>query len=695
MALLIGKFGDYAIYSNGQWYQLSNSSFGWGLTGNAGTSPNTNYIGTSDVHDLSIRADAQEIIRVLVGGGINVTGDATITGDVVLTNGQKLVIKDGSSFYTALKAGVQSANITYTLPATSGVAGATLVTDGSDNLSWKAPISILAGSGLTGGGNITATRTISMPNVGTADTYGSASQVPVLTTDGQGRVSAVTNTSIAINGSQVTSGVVAVQNGGTGLSTLPSNGQLLIGNGTGFTESTLSTGSGISVVNGSGTITINNAGVLTVGASAPIASSGGQNPSISLNDSGVIANTYGTASSVSTFTVTAKGLITSASNTSISIDASQITSGTLPIVRGGTGLSSAGASGNILVSNGTSFNSVAVTGDVALTSTGATTVNAVSGMPISGTPAPSVNDVLVYNGTNWAASSIINTLQTSYQTVLASEAIAAGDVCYIVNSGGSGANPTVARAQANSLDTVSGVIGLATTAIAKNATGTVQTYGQLIGPVDTHTFGQGDPLYVSATVPGGVTNVKPKGPNYTFQIGIVTRQGQPQNATTGIVFVSPIMQTDTENISDLVITTPIDHDSLMYDPASLTWKNIQPLWVPSTQTALILATGATITAANFANITYLPIKTAGGASITLSAVAPIAALTKTAADYGRELWLYNADNNRNITIPTGGTVKVDGGVNLVMTPGTIVKFLWTGLGGNGAWIQSAKAVTVA
>lgn len=58
---------------------------------------------------------------------------------------------------------------------------------------------ISAGSGLSGGGDITASRTISMPNVGTAGTYGSSSQTPVLTTDSQGRVTAVTNTGIDHN----------------------------------------------------------------------------------------------------------------------------------------------------------------------------------------------------------------------------------------------------------------------------------------------------------------------------------------------------------------------------------------------------------------------------------------------------------------------------------------------------------------
>ena len=54
-----------------------------------------------------------------------------------------------------------------------------------------------AGSGLTGGGDLSANRTISMPNVGTAGVYGSVTQVPVITTDAQGRVSAVTNTTIS------------------------------------------------------------------------------------------------------------------------------------------------------------------------------------------------------------------------------------------------------------------------------------------------------------------------------------------------------------------------------------------------------------------------------------------------------------------------------------------------------------------
>jgi hypothetical protein len=44
--------------------------------------------------------------------------------------------------------------------------------------------------------------------------------------------------------------------GGTGLGTTPTNGQLLIGNGTNYTLSTITAGSNITVTNASGSITI-------------------------------------------------------------------------------------------------------------------------------------------------------------------------------------------------------------------------------------------------------------------------------------------------------------------------------------------------------------------------------------------------------------------------------------------------------
>lgn len=53
-------------------------------------------------------------------------------------------------------------------------------------------------------------------------------------------------------------GITAVINGGTGLNTIPANGQLLIGNGAGYTLNTLSNGTGISIANAAGVVTITN-----------------------------------------------------------------------------------------------------------------------------------------------------------------------------------------------------------------------------------------------------------------------------------------------------------------------------------------------------------------------------------------------------------------------------------------------------
>lgn len=50
--------------------------------------------------------------------------------------------------------------------------------------------------------------------------------------------------------------VVPVSLGGTGVSAIPTNGQVLIGNGTGYTPAVLTAGANISITNGSGSITI-------------------------------------------------------------------------------------------------------------------------------------------------------------------------------------------------------------------------------------------------------------------------------------------------------------------------------------------------------------------------------------------------------------------------------------------------------
>ena len=105
-------------------------------------------------------------------------------------------------------------------------------------------------------------------------------------------------------------GVTPAASGGTGTSTVPVNGQILIGNNTGaYTVAYLTAGTGIFRTNGNG--------ALTVG----------------ISDTGVAAGSYGSAASVTTLTVNAQGQLTVAGSVAIAIAASQITSGTLPSAR--------------------------------------------------------------------------------------------------------------------------------------------------------------------------------------------------------------------------------------------------------------------------------------------------------------------------------------------------------------------------
>lgn len=70
------------------------------------------------------------------------------------------------------------------------------------------------------------------------------------------------------NGSTIGTGY-----GGTGATATPTNGQLLIGNGTNFSVASLGTGTGISTTTGSGTLQINNTGVTSLAGTSPVSAS--------------------------------------------------------------------------------------------------------------------------------------------------------------------------------------------------------------------------------------------------------------------------------------------------------------------------------------------------------------------------------------------------------------------------------------
>lgn len=121
--------------------------------------------------------------------------------------------------------------------------------------------------------SITAGTSAGTALVHTADTSGSlllktgGAATTAVTIDASQNVSLAVPLPVASGGTGTTSatfvsltsnvtGTLPIANGGTGLTSTPANGALDIGNGTGFTRTTLTAGTGISITNGAGSITI-------------------------------------------------------------------------------------------------------------------------------------------------------------------------------------------------------------------------------------------------------------------------------------------------------------------------------------------------------------------------------------------------------------------------------------------------------
>ncbi len=99
--------------------------------------------------------------------------------------------------------------------------------------------------------NVKTSGTLTAGAVTYPNTHGTTGQV--LSTTGSGTLTWVSPSASSL------SGTVAVANGGTGLSSTPANGQIDIGNGTGFTRATLTAGTAITITNNAGAITISAA----------------------------------------------------------------------------------------------------------------------------------------------------------------------------------------------------------------------------------------------------------------------------------------------------------------------------------------------------------------------------------------------------------------------------------------------------
>jgi hypothetical protein len=133
-------------------------------------------------------------------------------------------------------------------------------------------ITLTAGTGLSGGGDLTANRTFAIANTGvTAATYGSATQIPVITFNAQGQATSASNVTLTAASINASHGMfVSTANQPNGGSTTANLVAL---------DTQIITAVGIS--NAAGAITIANAGIYEVIFELFYTSTAGANPVIS------------------------------------------------------------------------------------------------------------------------------------------------------------------------------------------------------------------------------------------------------------------------------------------------------------------------------------------------------------------------------------------------------------------------------
>ena len=375
-------------------------------------------------------------VYVLTNEGSLLTNWSMVRATDYDTSGTGTNEIDAGDFFLVLS-GTSNANTSWVqqtlLPIIVGTTGIVFTQFG-------APVLYTAGTGLTLAGN-----QFSITNTAvTAASYGAASSVATFTVNAQGQLTAASSTPIAINGNQITSGTIGsaylsgsytgitgvgtltagtwnataigVAYGGTGLTTTPTAGQIDIGNGSGFTRTTLTQGTGMTITNGSGSITIANAGVTSAAAGTGISVSASTG-AVTITNTGVTSFSAGTTgltpSTGTTGSITLAGtLATTNGGTGLTAftsggavyatSTSALTTGTLPIASGGTGQITASAAFNAL-------SPITSTGDLII----GTGVNTASRLAIG-----TNGYILTSNGTTATWSAPPATGVTSFQTSL-------------------------------------------------------------------------------------------------------------------------------------------------------------------------------------------------------------------------------------------------------------------------------------
>jgi hypothetical protein len=144
-----------------------------------------------------------------------------------------------------------------------------------------------------------------------------------------------------------------------------------------------------------------------------------------------------------------------------------------------------------------------------------------------------------------------------------------GTLVYI--SGAAGNKALVSKAIATSDITSAGTFGMITGDITNNNNGFVTISGIVAG-LNTSAYPDGTHLYLSPTVAGTYTNIKPSAPNHMVYIGTVIRQ----HVNQGEIQTKIQNGYEIEELHNVQIISPTNGQVLTYDAASQLWQNQTP-----------------------------------------------------------------------------------------------------------------------
>ena len=154
----------------------------------------------------------------------------------------------------------------------------------------------------------------------------------------------------------------------------------------------------------------------------------------------------------------------------------------------------------------------------------------------------------------------INLLEANYQAVRV--------------TGAQGQRMKVDLAQSTTDGLSAETIGLVTETINNNQEGFITTNGLVrnintTGSLQGETWADGDILYLSPTVAGRVTKVKPTAPNHLVVIGYVIHA----HATQGTIFVKVDNGYELNELHNVLIASETNNQALIYESSTDLWKN--------------------------------------------------------------------------------------------------------------------------